>query len=940
MSDRPQGPQPGPRLTAEQAAAVQPSGASVALSASAGCGKTTVLTERYLAELRAADGRPLESVVALTFTEKAARELKTRIRARLGGMLGAQADHAESLAWRLGLEAAPIGTFHEYCGRLVRNHAALLGIDPDFAILDESIAAALREEAVDRSIRQLLEQNDADLVELAIAHGPGKVRDGLVSLLRQTTAAELETWAKLSSAEIVARWHGFHGAEVRPRLLEDVLPLLRRVQHLMLNLATSHEKLTERREAVLKALEPVLGDAANPSREQLVLLVEQIVVRGTTDKHWPTSELYQSAKILFEGARKILNQTIERWPGGDASTDLAAAEESLAFTRLALHARQEYQARKARHGGLDFDDLLERARVLVDRESITRPDEIEDRIDVVLVDEFQDTDVIQGRILEDLGGQEFATGRLFVVGDVKQSIYRFRGATPALFGGFRQSFPEAGRLELTGSFRSTPGITGFVNALFRGCFDALDPVSAAREGGYDLRPIRGSDVCQPVVEFVWTVSEEGETEGDENTTERKSAGDLRHAEAATLAARLRDRLNAGWMVEDRATRQIRPARPGDIALLFRAMTDVSKYEDALALAGFDFYTVGGSAFYVQQEIRDVVNLLAAVEDPLDELALAGLLRSPFFGLSDDALFHLARTGEQGLVRGLEQADATPHLPPLDRTRAQRARALLARWRSLKDRMPMARLLSLMLDESGYEAALACEFLGERKLANTRKLVAIARSFDRQGGFSLGTLAARLSALLDEQAREEQAAASPENEDSIRLMTIHQAKGLEFPIVVIPDLGRAQQARSGFVRFHPELGILVASENDGERSLGSRTFQAIEQFEEEAESLRLFYVAATRARDALVISSSLKKKGQGHSPALKLLESRFDPRTGSPIGDALAGGPVSPVNVHIAAPAPEQSGSDRTRSAVPFDDLARIIEQPNASRSPWTPRREP
>jgi ATP-dependent helicase/nuclease subunit A len=287
---------------------------------------------------------------------------------------------------------------------------------------------------------------------------------------------------------------------------------------------------------------------------------------------------------------------------------------------------------------------------------------------------------------------------------------------------------------------------------------------------------------QPAVEFLWA------SEADAPETPKGSARDRRKLEATWLARRLRQRLDAGWTIRDHATGRLRDAHADDIALLFRAMTDVGPYETALADAGFDYHTIGGAAFYVQQEVHDLINVLSAVEDPLDPVALAGALRSPFFCVSDDGLFWLA-SGQGSLLEGLEGADEIPELSALDRRRACRARGLLARWRSAKDRLSIAEMMNRVLEESGYEAALLGEFLGPRKRANARKLVRLARRFDHQGGFTLAAFVGRLRADVRRPPREEQAATTDEEGTSIRLMSIHQAKGLEFPIVVLPDLNR-------------------------------------------------------------------------------------------------------------------------------------------------------
>ncbi len=473
----------------------------------------------------------------------------------------------------------------------------------------------------------------------------------------------------------------------------------------------------------------------------------------------------------------------------------------------------------------------------------------------MLVDEFQDTDPIQGEILERLTGESFPSGRLFLVGDAKQSIYRFRGARPEIFEEFRDRFPESGRLSLTENFRSVPGILDFVNALFADTFE--DPDAA-------LIPVVGPvpDHDQPVVEFLWATESEEAAKSSQS-----SAHDRRELEARWLARRLRQRLGVGWMVRDRQTREVRQAHPGDVAFLFRAMTDVGPYESALVEEGFDYHVIGGSAFYAQQEVHDLINVLSVIEDPLDAVALAGTLRSPFFCLSDDGLFWLS-TARHDLVDGLRNADAIAQLSERDRQHARRARDLLSHWRGLKDRVAIAALVDRVLDESGYEAALLGEFLGDRKRANARKLVRLARQFDQQGGFTLAAFVARLRADLKRPPREEQAATTDEQGTSVRLMSIHQAKGLEFPIVVIPDLNRKSAADLDAVAFDPTLGPLVrrgkdraaepgtsakgddAADEGTRESLGWLAYQALERHHEEKEALRLFYVATTRARDAL------------------------------------------------------------------------------------------
>jgi ATP-dependent helicase/nuclease subunit A len=503
-------------------------------------------------------------------------------------------------------------------------------------------------------------------------------------------------------------------------------------------------------------------------------------------------------------------------------------------------------------------------------------------IDALLVDEFQDTDPIQGEILERLAGP--GPGRRPVVPGRRLEAVDLPvpGAEPRIFQDFRDRFPPEGRRALTENFRSVPGLLDFVNALFADFYRDRDDALAPGPG-------TPAPDGRAAVEFLW--ADEPAPAADA----KPSAHLRRVAEARRIARRLADRLGAAGPVRDPKTKALRPAHAGDVALLFRSLTDLGPYENALAAAGFDYHVVGGSAYYAQQEVLDVINVLSAIEDPLDPLALAASLRSPFFCVSDDGLYWLATTRQGVLVDNVAQADAIRDLAPTDRRRVGRAHGLLARWRAAKDREPIAALLDRVLDESGYEAALLGEFLGARKRANARKLVALARRFDVQGGFTLADFVARLRADLRRPPKEEQAATTDEEGPIVRLMSIHQAKGLEFPIVVLPDLDRKPGGERANIAFDPRLGPLVRgaeadeAEPDAEAadepegpgtSLGWSLYRARERREDEAEALRLLYVATTRARDFLILSAGVAADAKPCSPALKRLAARFDRATGA------------------------------------------------------------
>ncbi|HEX8204269.1 MAG TPA: UvrD-helicase domain-containing protein, partial [Isosphaeraceae bacterium] len=785
---------------------------------------------------------------------------------------------------------------------------------------------------------------DGDLVALAVESGLDATRGALAELMTGRAGGELHRWVGREPEQVVALWKEIWEAEGRPALLRGLVAAARPGLDLLAAHACAHPVGRARRAFLLEQV-PGLADHPDPVALLGAIRENAKVQGGGTKSHWPSPEVYQAVTESLKALRAAIDKALPHL-GWDEAATRDAAGRGLRFARLAAEAVAEFDRAKHEAGAIDFDDLLRRTRDLLRDGPASVRAALAGGIDALLVDEFQDTDPIQGEILELLAGADPAGGRLFLVGDWKQSIYRFRGARPRIFQDFRDRFGPPGRLALTENFRSVPGLLDFINALFADFYrdpdDALVPGPGA--------PPRGD---RPVVEFLWAA------EPAAPEAPRPSAHDRRRAEARRIARLLRHRLDSGWEIRDPGSNASRPARAGDVALLFRALTDLGPYEAALAAEGFDYHVVGGSAFFAQQEVLDIINLLAAIEDPLDALALAASLRSPFFGVSDDGLYWLATTRSGDLAANVAHAEAIPELAPLDRRGVDRARRLLARWRAAKDRAPIATLLDRVLDESGYEAALLGEFLGARKRANARKLVGLARRFDLQGGLTLADFVARLRADLRRPPKEEQAATTAEEETDrpvVRLMSIHQAKGLEFPIVVLPDLDRRPGGDRASVAFDPRLGPLVRpGEPDGAEpadepedepegpgtSLGWSLYRSGESAEDEAEALRLFYVAATRARDGLVFSAGIDAGAKPSSPALKLLAARFDRATGSCRAPLPSGWVAPRVAVTDALPpAPGPTAPRRPRRRLPA--IARVISRatPDFEPPPPPPARRP
>jgi ATP-dependent helicase/nuclease subunit A len=939
--------QPVP-LTDQQRKAIAARDVSVALSAGAGCGKTFVLTERFLSHLEPGRANParLGQLVAITFTERAAREMRDRIREKCRDRLieCPEGEVGHWLALLRELDTARISTIHSFCGSLLRSHAVEAGLDPRFRVLEQAQADTLLNELIVDQLRDKLAEQDGAVLDLTVLYGLRGLGEMIAQLLARRQEIDWPRWRTITAGELTAKWQDYFRSKALPRMLRLIAgsPEAKTVLEIAGQNPSSHAVMKEHLAYLLDNL-PKLAECADlPSA--LAELRKATMIRGAgTKKHWSSEELYERYCKAVKALRDTIDDFADRI-SFDPEAALHAAEIGLQLLNLADGVNQAYDAEKQGLGVLDFNDLLIHAkRLLVGSRSNLLRKHWAAHLHLLLVDEFQDTDGLQAELVMALCDNEVARGKLFFVGDFKQSIYRFRGADPGVFRRLREEIPPEGRLPLSLNFRSQPAILDFVNALFGEDFQDYEPLCADKP---QISPVPG-------VEFLWAADTDSSNADDKlensntsdpsgslpsdplsiaqasflKTADEESARDQtpaerrRRREADWIARRIRSMLDSGEkIVWDRESSKAgkpatRTVRPGDIALLFRALTDVEYYEDALRRYGIDYYLVGGHAFYAQQEVFDLLNLLRALESPCDELSLLGVLRSPFFNLLDETIFWLARHPD-GLFGGLFSESPPPEIEKEGKKRVEFAAKTLGDLRAMKDRVPIARLISEAIDRTAYDAVLLAEFLGERKLANLYKLIEQARNFDQLGIFTLSDFITQLAEFVARQPDEPMAATQSETMDVVRLMTIHQAKGLEFPIVVVPDIARMQRGPGASAVFTPELGPMV---KDDESTVGYHLFSLAEREEAEAEIVRLLYVACTRAADYLVLSSGLDKPGEIKGPWMELLSRRFDLFTGKPVRVAT---PDQLVKVTLSRPPLTSEPSETTGR----QSLKKILEK--------------
>jgi ATP-dependent helicase/nuclease subunit A len=915
-----------PSPTPEQLRAVETTDVGVALSAGAGCGKTSVLTARFLSHLEPVKGEAdrsveaaLRRVVAITFTERAAREMRDRIRREVRKRVTRADTDAAAERWLAilrRLEGAQVSTIHSFCGTLLRRHAVEAGLDPQFGLLEPNEAAVLLDELVEDELRELLAAGDDSLIGLTVDYGLNGVRDILGYFLKQRYRIDFDAWQTTTSDELLERWKEFHAKFVFERLRDDFCRSVefRDVLRLIEETPPVHPVFIERcgtiagvAATLAEATPAQLGERLRIVREN-ALLTGKGIPRNAWNGDDELKEAYRSA---FENLRDLIDKTLPLVVF-DAAGARAAAECSLRFVRLARPIVARYDERKRDLARLDFDDLLLKVRdLLCDPRHADLRKRLATGIDRLLVDECQDTDPLQKELIEALVGDDVSRRKLFLVGDFKQSIYRFRRADPEIFVEWERRTPQSGRLPLTMNFRSQPEILAFANLLFRDAMPGYAVLQAKRE---QVTP-------GPTIEFLWASADAGD--GDLDT----SVGARRTAEADWIARRIREVLDSRTPLvpEQRGGETtLRPVEPGDIVLLFRAFSDVDLYEQALDAYGVDYYVVGGKAFYGQQEVFDLLNLLRAVDSTCDDVALAGALRSPFFSLRDDTLFLLAQH-DGGLAGGLFAPSLTDEITGDERRRTEFAATVLRDLRAVKNRLTIAGLLNDILARTAYDAILAGEFLGERKLANLRKLVEEARKFDQSNVATLTDFIGWLADAVAQQPDEAPAAVRAEKSPVVRLMTIHQAKGLEFPVVIVPDLQRKLNDSRGSAAYDERLGPAVRSPVE-KGSSGITLFRSVERAADEQESVRLFYVAVTRAKDYLIMSSGIDPHDDRAAGWRALVGECFDLATGKPLVAAKDGEPRPAVRVtNVIPPKPRDV---RRRSRRP--NWPKLVEQAEAT----------
>ena len=884
---------------------------SFIVEASAGTGKTSILIERILHCVleQGPNGAPLpvSRICAITFTEKAAGEMKIRLRQEFerncgeAGEVGTRAREA-----LVDLESAAISTFHSFAVSLLKERPVEAGLDPRFTALDEVQSQLLFQEVWEAWLQGALEERNAQL-EKALRAGLGlDALRAIAGTIRTHahTIRRLRLPAPPSEEEIVRQ---------RAELLHQGIEFRGRVRDTEDKLFVHLERaLAWLQDADLAEMPTKPGSAGAAGKwvgGKDTAGKVQTFVRGAVD-FARQCQLLPAQRTFHAAVRWIIDGFLPAW-----------------------------ESRKRLEGALDFDDQLWCAYELLAHSRAAR-EEFQNRYAALLIDEFQDTDPVQWEIIrllaarQDVTGQtgsRIAAGRLFIVGDPKQSIYRFRGADIETYGTVagKDAMEELGleRLELTVNFRSVPSILGFVDEAFREPMKEVE--GKLFQPGYlafGSRGARAGKQAGPSVHLLGDRDEEGKPAG--------SGREFYAAEADRIARLiLRMRSGSDWEVEDRNGPGWRAPGYRDIAILLPVLTHADDLEDAMRKWGIPYVLEGGKFYYARSEVSSAITVLCSVANPNDAVALYGALRSIFFGLSDEDLL---RAKLEGVA--LDYRSDVPEGSPLHRPcRILRDLHLRRHERTASE------LLETLLVRTGAREVLALR--GIQSLANLNKLVRTLRALQQDATFS--EVVELVGGMDEEGIAESESRIMEDRSDAVRILSIHRAKGLDFPVVIVSGLGFQRRSRpSDFLADPHGTGTFAMRAGPKESGLSTPGWDALVEADkerEDAELTRLLYVATTRARDHLVLCTHTRGKslpdGERFAPAFE--KTRLQPLAGflnSPgerevplarfvdVADLAGVAPSQPAEAAI----PEGEAAAALRSRT--EELRRLlVETPQARR---------
>jgi ATP-dependent helicase/nuclease subunit A len=824
---------------------------NIAVTAGAGTGKTRILVERYI-HILLTEEVDIKEVLAITFTDKAAAEMMERVANSIDEFLNSKSagiNKAKLFQIKNRLNSAYISTIHAFCSRLLRENPIEAEVDPDFKIMNDFQNTLLQKESI-TEVLEIVNQNRDEWIELFRFFGLSNINNMLTFGLEHRF--EIEKYKKekgnlnpkILYDKLVEHYLETIKKAFDESLLNNIDSIIRSVPQSDFPNAKQHPKGAEAVTAIKKYSQSNLDVQSLEYWKNLFALADMF----TTDK----GKTYKDVRYL--GTKKSWSDTsiqclvelseqmvpVFDWMLSNPSTPPGETDEKILiqlpkFYDLYNLVLQHYSQKKSELSSLDFEDMqIITLNLLQDNPDIRS--KIAGQFKYIMVDEFQDTNLLQWEIISKLGNLK--ENKFFIVGDPKQSIYGFRNADVRLFNEVKEQFElitagtnASSNITLSDSFRFKENVNTFINDTFGSILSGSN--NNPWEVGYNTLVSGRSDKSGGEVEFALLPENE--------TTD---------LQAEFIANRIKQIVNET------------DYRYGEIAILLRTRNHLNEIEEQLRKSGIPFKTIGGIGFYQRQEIYDVYHLIQFLVNPQNDMALIGVLRSPFANISDEGLFFLAMERNKNSYWDiLSEVDTVENLSSNDLKRLQLFRQRASRWIQRRDRIEFSELLQEIVHECLYQVSMLVDFNGEQLFANLKKIIRIAEENEKFGFTSLIDFAESLKQLINSTTREGEAQTDLEDETTVKVMTVHQAKGLQFPLVIHPYLEQQKNAFPSSCFIDEDWG-LVSNINSFLKE--NNSFYLIDllkhkqQQKELAELKRLFYVACSRAKDHLILTSTFKE----------------------------------------------------------------------------------
>lgn len=798
-------------FTSKQAEAINTLDKNIAVSAGAGSGKTRVLVERFInilrQSLKGTRQINITDILAITFTRKAASEMKERLSNRLSELEVEDAKNAEFWHKQANLlEQANINTIHGFCNKLLKENPVEANLDPAFQVAEEIEIDEFYQRTVRQFVKNGLRREDGNILRLAQEYTAETLIKQLLVLLPKFSEILLKSDLTLAYQPSIDMADNYKNTlKILVTELIDGKDSIKAAGH-----RAKLDLLSEKKAEVIFAID-------NLGAPDSISLLERYIGGLTASS---------ADKIVVKEAKDTLKEALAGFADEIAVTIIPCWQETIAACASYISRQQNL------HNILGFDDLESIALNLLEKNSqVCKKNQ--DRYQYIMVDEFQDTNERQRQIVYLLCGGDklnLKGEKLFVVGDAKQSIYRFRGADVSVFAKVREEIKKYGgkNISLEDNFRTVDKILDLCNRAFAKLLgeDKLQDVYFE-----PLAANRSTEIFPELLVLNY---------------DKESKGKSRDSEAIVVAKKMLELHNQGIAY-------------GEMVILLSALTHAKKFASALQIAGIPYVVVDGKGFYERQEIIDLINLLTFLDNSTRNLELAGVLRSPYFAIDDEVLTllfaKLKDTGNKDIT--LWELLQDENLLDIGSEKIKQLRQAVAKLRELQQTaslLPLAELLRSIVSKLELYQLLSAQDFGLEKMANLKKLISLAEAFAMNNNASITDYLSRIAQLRQASAREASAIDNTNN-DAVTIMTIHKSKGLEFPVVFVPNLDTKGRGDIDGVRFNEKIGLGIKVEIKGVLQETS-VFALIKEQDKNldlAEKQRQLYVAMTRAKDRLILS---------------------------------------------------------------------------------------